>query len=194
MKNNIKHIIQLSLIISFFIGLYIYANSSNINEKLTTCPNLLIKKGNLLYLNTEPPIIFKNLDEYITYLEEEKNKGNMCPVLFMQEENNTQGQDVYRIRDSPFETKHVTPIVEVVKDSSRISHIYNTNMYPGFDPTNQYNGVYTNIDAIHDSTNTESSENPADSNWGGIGVTEDAIQTGKYSMDEVQPPKLNINY
>jgi hypothetical protein len=130
------------------------------------------------------------------YLEIQKKMGNNCPVLFLQEENNTQGQNVYRIRPSPFDmaggtqqSNNTVPVV--VKDASRVSTIYNTNQTPGFDPTSQYIGVYTNIDAIHDSTNNDLvSYNAMDTKWAGIIATEKAIQSGKYDENNVEPPKF----
>lgn len=81
------------------------------------CPNVLIKKGNLLLLidtHSPPqtgknPIIFKHLDEYIYYAKMQRESGkNSCPILFLQEESNAQGEDVYRVRPGPFD-KSVPP-------------------------------------------------------------------------------------
>ena len=51
-------------------------------------------------------------------------------------------------------------------------------------------GQYTVLDAIHDSTykGQSLSENPMDSNWGGVLYTKDAVDTGKYKENEVVPP------
>jgi hypothetical protein len=63
---------------------------------------------------------------------------------------------------------------------------FNKNMYPSFDPTSQYVGVYTNIDAIHDSTDVSSgSINPADTNWLGVISTQNAIDNGSMKGNEV---------
>jgi len=73
------------------------------------CPRVLIKSGNhiLLYNSSnfqeEEPTVFYNLDEYINYVNYQKSLGNDCPVLFLQQENDAQGNDVYRLRPSPFE-------------------------------------------------------------------------------------------
>jgi hypothetical protein len=82
------------------------------------CPDVLIKKGNaLLLLNSKKPIDntnpipFGNLDEYIYYLESQRKLGNACPILYLQEENNAQGKDVYRIRPSPFDLQGGLPSV-----------------------------------------------------------------------------------
>ena len=84
------------------------------------------------------------------------------------------------------ELKNIKDIVNV-KDSSRDNH-YNTNMYPGFDPTSNNIGMYTNLDKIHDSTSfSEISDNPMDINWGGILYTKQAVESGKYAENEVLP-------
>jgi len=89
--------------------------SGNGLAKSTTdpsCPNLLVKKGNqlLLYNKNEPekfginPKIFNDMDEYINYVKSERQKtGADCPILYLQQESNMQGEDVYRIRAGPFD-------------------------------------------------------------------------------------------
>jgi len=128
---TIKLLFLLFLIIVFLAGLYWIFNSNiksthnnSENKKMiesmengdSGCPDMLIKKGNkLLLLNSKKPvndtnpIPFNNLDEYIYYLEAQRKLGNNCPVLFLQEETNTQGEDVYRIRPSPFDQQGGLP-------------------------------------------------------------------------------------
>jgi len=97
-------------------------DTSNKPKTDTNCPNLLIQKGNVLALyNTNQsivnginPILFSNLDEYINYLEIQNNKGFSCPLLFLQQECNTQGQDVYRIRPSPFDLQGGLPTMSTI--------------------------------------------------------------------------------
>ena len=83
-----------------------------------SCPNLLIKKGNqlLLYNKNAPekfginPKIFNDMDEYIYYVKEERSKtGVDCPILYLQQESNMQGEDVYRIRAGPFDVDSGIP-------------------------------------------------------------------------------------
>ena len=168
------------LLITFLIGMYLYATISiktkkmeNLESKISVlsndtsdkCPNLLVRKGKvlMLYNKNEPmvegknPIPFFNLDEYINYLEIQRKKGINCPVLFLQQESNTQGEDVYRIRPSPFDLQGGLPqttdlyrkdkegVVKVI-DANRRNAPYNSNNYAGFDPTSQYVGIYTNLD------------------------------------------------
>ena len=174
------------------------------------CPDMLIKSGNtLLLFNSklpqspgDNPLPFYNLDEYINYLEIQRKKGIHCPVLFVQEENNTQGQSVFRVRPDVFDTQGGLPIQNPqenpaenpvkIADASRDNKPWNANQYSGFDPTGQYVGKYTTLDALHDSTykGQNLSENPMDSNWGGVLYTKQAVDSGKYKENEVEPPTV----
>ncbi len=224
----LKFLIYLFCIIAFISGLYFYAvvpsregltnkrGQERPNPYATQCGDLLVKKENILLLynskipakDGENPLPFYSLDEYIAYLETQRKQGFDCPVLFLQMENDAQGNDIYRIRPSPFQQNggdptHIDPSlfpdgvtlyaggnpIEVV-DSSRDSG-YNTGTYQGFDPYGLHIGEYTNIDAIHDSTALQPvSDNPMDPNWGGIRVTEGAINSGKYEDRYVSRPIL----
>jgi hypothetical protein len=168
------------------------------------CPDLLIQRGPLFFLyNTKLPLtqganpmIFKSLEEYGTYFNGLKNTGRNCPPLFLQQENNSQGSDIYRIRPSPFNpfagVPSSSPLVQpydgqIVNelDASR-DNGYNQNMYPGFDPDGLFIGRMTEIDQVHYSTeNQKMSDNPMDSNWGGILYTQEQVDTGKYVENEV---------
>jgi hypothetical protein len=65
-------------------------------------------------------------------------------------------------------------------------------MYPGFDPYGQYTGVYTKLDAIHDSTEQAPvSDNPMDTNWGGVRHSVRQVASGKYAGNEVGRPQEN---
>ena len=93
MKTNTK-ILVIILIIIFFIGLYatMYFNNPYKSENMTNvtsrCPNMLVKKE-MFSCNTIPvsqsarqiPCLFFNLDEYINYLEIQKQNGNTCPFF-----------------------------------------------------------------------------------------------------------------
>jgi hypothetical protein len=180
------------------------------------CPDMLIKSGNSLLLYNskiaeEPgvnPLPFYNLDEYINYLEIQRSKGIHCPVLFLQEENNAQGQSVYRIRPDVFNqeaglpnrpmnykgfntasvdvSRSAIPLVDATIDNPP----WNGGGYSGFDPTGQNIGQYTTLDALHDSTykGQNISDNPMDSNWGGVLYTKSAVDSGKYDEQQVLPP------
>ena len=171
------------------------------------CPNLLVQSGNsiLLYNTNRPndetnPLPFYNLDEYANYLEIQKHKGIHCPVLFLQQESNAQGDDVYRMRPDIFNPQpgllqnmptppNQPPKVVPVIDASRESRLYNKNNYAGFDPYGLQVGQYSVLDKLHDSTEAGPlSDNPMDPNWGGVVYTQQKVDTGKYADNEVMVP------
>ena len=166
------------------------------------CENVLIRRGNrLLLFNTilpesdTNPLPFYNLDEYTNYVNTQRNKGYRCPVLYLQEENDTQGNDVYRIHPSPFSIDGGLPIVNPkprpIIDASREHPPFNKGLYNGFDPHNRDVGVYTDLDKIHDSTEqTHISDNPMDTNWGGIAHSQQMIDLGKYDENAVTKPTM----
>jgi hypothetical protein len=171
------------------------------NSEEDGCPDLLIQRGNVLLLyNTKKPddetnpIPFFNLDEYINYLEIQKDKGGTCPTLFLQQENNAQGKEVYRVRPSPFDLQGGLPTEAPDGDhgtEAPNSPTYNKDQFPGFDPHGQEVGQYTNVDAVHDSTNTKKiSDNPMDSKWAGITYTQQMIDSGKYVKRELTKPSF----
>jgi hypothetical protein len=76
-------------------------------ESTEMCPTLLIKRGkqvmlfnkNLPEIPKENPIFFDNLEQYIAYVKVQREVYKQdCPVLFLQQETNAQGEDVYRMR------------------------------------------------------------------------------------------------
>ena len=177
---------------------------ASVPDSSANCPDILVKLGNTLQLYNsrkpakpgENPILFQNLDEYIQYLETQRQSGIHCPVLFLQHENNAQGEDVYRVRPSPFQLNPGLPITAnlskgpndtpiPVIDASR-ENGYNQNNYAGFDPYGLYVGRFTTVDAIGQSTEkAEVSDNPMDPNWGGVQHTQTAVDSGKYDENIV---------
>ena len=171
------------------------------------CPNLLVRKnGVLLMYNTNKPVIdgsnpmpFYNLDEYINYVNVKRNSGEICPILFLQQEVNTQGDEVYRARPSPFDMQGGLPtnVPLVYKedtnkmlvpylDATKQNPPYNTDHYTGFDPYGQHIGQITELDMLHNSTQKDvQSKNPMDTNWGGVLYTQQAVERGDYKDREV---------
>jgi hypothetical protein len=201
---NNKTLMVLILVV-FILGLIVYAtqririetlqNRSKIGAK---CPNLLVRRGNHLYLyntterNDSIPIHFNNLDEYIEFTNKQRAEGVDCPILFLQQENDVQGNDVYRVRPSPFDQQGgMQPLNEngePITDASRDGE-YNSNMFAGFDPQGQDIGTFNELDAIHLSTgNSNVSDNPMDVNWGGVEHTQGAVESGKYDKRQVTKP------
>lgn len=175
-------------------------------QHASECPSLLVKRGNTLMLtfpDKQPPIFFYNLDEYKNYVDIQERRGVHCPVLYVQEENNAQGRDVYKMYSSPFYVEGGLPALPMsnapqdrlrpveTRDSSKLSvdSKYNRDQYPAFDPYGTHVGVYTDVDALHEKTKTHTgsfSENAMDPNWGGITYTQRAVDEGTYEGSRVQ--------
>lgn len=220
---KVKILFIIFLLCTFITGGYFYVlqdirveglenqDEKNKESKENTCPDLLIRSGStILLINTKlprsdtNPLPFNSLDEYIQYVEIQKRNGSNCPVLFLQEETNTQGHQVYRARSDPHSYEGALPATPNINnntespykyiDASRESDTYNRNQYAGFDPTNLYVGRYSELDKIHDSTEmVPISDNPMDSNWGGIVYTHNVVASGKYKENEVLPPAKSQN-
>ena len=127
------------------------------------CPDLLIQKGKYIYLmNKYKRVIlkFNNLDEYHQWQLTQKQLGKKCPELYLQKEYNIQGEPVFVNRKSPFEKEGGTPLISgldlhntnnnsLLVDSTRNHPPFNNNLYPGFDPMNQYIGLETPLDKMY---------------------------------------------
>jgi hypothetical protein len=153
---SIRLLFFLFLIIVFLAGLYWIFNSNiktsydKLNGKIAIermenkdekCPDLLIRKGNalLLYNSSKPkddtnPIPFANLDEYIYYLEAQRKLGNNCPILYLQEETNAQGQDVYRVRPSPFDQEGGLPSITDINRKNPFPPLSISNTSKNYSP------------------------------------------------------------
>jgi hypothetical protein len=116
----------LLFILVFLIGLYFYAKSSNPkysdesfinNSGQIRCPNLLIQKGSRFHLYNSKvakvpgvnPVEFENLEDYTEFLDWQRSQGIRCPVLFLQQTYDTQGNAVYKVRPSVSEPQGGLP-------------------------------------------------------------------------------------
>jgi hypothetical protein len=195
----------LFFIVIFLGGLYLYTNYANTTnlEGLTTmdgelrCPNLLIQKGSKYFLyNTKiakvpgvNPIEFNNLEEYVEFLEWQRGAGIRCPVLYLQNSYDAQGERVYKIRPSVTElqgglppTTPVTLPIQVVNGTQSTTPSNKENI-PNYEQTTYYTTPNNSLDKTNE--NLLFSANPMDDNWGGAAYTEALVNSGYYAGDEV---------
>ncbi len=201
LSNRIKIIL---MVVIFLGGLYFYliCSQNKIIEGLTDvsgelrCPNLLIQKGTKYYLYNSNvvqvpgvnPVMFNNLEEYNEFLRWQKGAGIRCPVLYVQNSYDAQGNRVYKVRPSVNELEGgLTPTlpspIEFTKlvDATQADKPYNVNSYPAYDQTSYYVGTYTPLDAMkHAEANMLYSGNAMDPNWGGEEYTKMLVDTGYY--------------
>ena len=108
------------LILVFLIGLYFYTKGAGDVEGFEgqpRCPNMLIQKGSRFYLYNSKvakvpgvnPVEFENLEDYTEFLEWQRSKGIRCPVLYLQQTFDAQGNAVYKVRPSVSEPQGGIP-------------------------------------------------------------------------------------
>jgi hypothetical protein len=203
-------------IVVFILGLYFVVNYSASEEGFVAnqshrCPNILIQKGTEIYLYNSQvakvpgvnPLRFNNLEDYVEFMKWQRSQGIVCPVLYLQQTNDAQGKNVYKIRPSPVDlqgglppmvdtTTAVTPgrtrlpPITKLMDSNRNDPPFNTNSYPGFDATGFNMGDVTPLDLMnYIQQDSGMSPNPMDPNWGGPKFTQHLIDSGYYEGDQV---------
>ena len=182
------------LLLIFLLGLYFYAkNCGNgdliegfTNSKGQRCPNMLIQKGSKFYLYNSKvaqvpgvnPVEFDNLEDYTEFLDWQRSQNIRCPVLYLQETYDAQGNRVYKSRPSvsepqaglppssaapmgiasqvpPFMESSLEPVGEpaypnptLLVDATRNDPPYNQGSYPAYDQTSYYIGTTTPLDAM----------------------------------------------
>lgn len=201
LSNKIKFSFMLLI---FFGGLYFYLTypQNKLFEGMTDisgelrCPNLLIQKGpkyylynsNLVQVPGVNPVTFNNLEEYNEFLTWQRNAGIKCPVLYVQNTYDAQGNRVYKMRPNVNELEgglppSIPPPVEFTKlvDAAHADKPYNENSYPGFDQSSYYVGSYTPLDALKNAeANMLYSADAMDPNWGGQDYTQSLVDAGYY--------------
>ena len=170
------------------------------------CPNILVQHGSDIFLYNSKvekvpgvnPIRFKSLEDYSEFMEWLKGRGIRCPVLFLQYSYDAQGNPVYKMRPSPTDLQGgLSPNVPYspapaalvqMMDASRDNPPFNNQMYDGYDPLNFNIGDYTAHDAAfrEKELTMKYSDNPMDSNWGGIQYSESVVNSGAY-IDRTRP-------
>jgi len=187
-----KHHVARCILIALGIGgLYFYlkhARSNSTVEGMTTggetrCPNILIQKGAKYYLYNSKltkvpgvnPIVFNNLEEYTEFLEWQRGAGIRCPVLYVQNTYNAQGERVYKIRPSATDTQGGLPpsvLQQSIIQPSVSSAFQAPHENADFDESLLYK-------------EGEVSPDPMDPNWGGATYTQKLVDAGFYKGNEV---------
>ena len=191
-----KILFMLTLFLSGMYFYICYTKNPYMLEGLTTingelrCPNLLIQKGPKFYLYNSNiasvpgvnPIEFNNLEEYTEFLEWQRGAGIRCPVLYVQNTYDAQGERVYKVRPSVTELEGGLPPTTPVPLPLK----FNASVDPTFDQSNYYVGSISPLDEIKNSNyNMLYSDNPLDPNWGGQKYTQALVDANYYKGNEV---------
>lgn len=149
----------------------------------TNCPTLLIKKEGKLYLYNKDkvevpgvnPIIFNNLEEYVEFMDWLRAKGIRCPILYLEEEYDTQNKKNYKVKDDPWSSSKTT--------SKKKYYPSNTDKVPvdpsAYDDMDQDIGKKNKIDERFHSKK-KYSPYAMDSNWGGPEYTRKLVKEGEF--------------
>lgn len=205
-----KNIVVVYVALVFMAGCYVCLryNKYNITEGFTdkSCPNILLQEGNFIYLYNSKraqvpgvnPLRFNNLEEYSEFLDWQRSQGIRCPVLYLQQLEDAQGNTSFKIRPSVFDqqgglppslanaTKETKQKETKLFDATRDNPKFNQNDYAGVDTHNQYIGLETPLDKIFNEKEKDlKSDNPMDSNWAGAAYTKEQIKKGVYKDREV---------
>ena len=200
-------VLTLLFIIVFLIGLYFYTKQPEVEGYVgqPRCPNMLIQKGSRFYLYNSKlanvpgvnPVEFENLEDYTEFLEWQRSQGIRCPVLYLQQTFDAQGNRVFKVRPSVSELQGGTPPSNASPSNANLSSdspstlgIPNTPAYP--DTTietkdTQYHK--TSMAPCDQFTEQQGSQpispDPMDPNWGGADYTQCLVDNDYYAENEV---------
>lgn len=190
------------LVILLLLGiLYVMTNNYTL-EPFTSrqCANSLMQKGDNIFLYNSNlakipginPVKFNNLDEYVQYTKWQRSQKINCPILSLQhsqsDSRNKQHAPSMNLLSGISQNTQLGNILSPVSkllDANRNDPPYNKNLYPGFDPLNQYIGLRTPLDKMQHQNINGKSPNPMDTNWGGSRFTQSLINKGYYKENEV---------
>lgn len=202
-------LIYILIIVSFLAGIYycIAMQSPKFMEGLTNinqprCPDILVQNGKNYFLYNSKvakvpgvnPVEFENLEDYVEFVDWQRSQGIRCPVLYLQNTYDTQGNSVYKVRPGPTDlqgglppTIPTLPNPTKLIDATQSDMPYNINSVPAHDQTSFYQGTTTPLDQMNiEQENLLYSPDPMDPNWGGDKYTQHLIDTGYYAGNEVK--------
>jgi hypothetical protein len=199
----------LLIVVVFLAGIYFCAKpvEAFTNPPETNrCPNILIQKGARFYLYNSKlakvpgvnPVEFNNLEDYTEFLDWQKSQNIRCPVLYLQQSYDSQGNPIYKVRPGPNDLQgglppsgpySKPPNPTLLIDATQSDRPYNINSYPAFDNTSFYVGTTTPLDVMNTlQENQGISPDPMDPNWGGAAYTQSLVDRGYYAGNEVNLP------
>jgi len=199
-------VFTLLFLLVFLIGLYFYTKQPETEgfNGQPRCPNMLIQKGSRFYLYNSKiasvpgvnPVEFENLEDYTEFLEWQRSQGIRCPVLYLQQTFDAQGNRVFKVRPSVSELHGGIPS-SISSDSPNQNNVSpstlgtpNTLAYPdtNIEITNtQYHetSIAPCDQFIKEQGTLPISPDPMDPNWGGADYTRCLVENGYYTGNEI---------
>ena len=204
-------IIFLSTII-FLAGLIIYSRCahpkykdgfSNMNKR---CPNTLIQKdskfflfnSNLAKIPGVNPIEFNNLEEYTEFLAWQKSQGIRCPVLYLQQTFDAQGNPVFKVRPSVTDLQGgLPPTISI----NGLTNKQNDEIIQQYDPAFLDDYVHKDstllVDATHNDAPYNKNSYPSfdeSAYYSGTNTPLDEMDKKKEQPGTVSPDPMDMNW
>lgn len=147
MKIIAKIIVISFLVLTFLSGFVVVFNNSiqKMDEKTIklSSPNLLLRNGNTLSLletsqSNNNYVVFNKLEDYKQYQSQE-DETQRKPTIYLREENDIQGKDVYKMYSDPFDceigvhTMTLKTKIEPKIDDTIKANSFNNNSYMSYD-------------------------------------------------------------
>lgn len=129
------------ILLFFVLGIYMtmsYSSYDLLHSYNTTCPNILLQVGSEIWLyNSNNPIIeninpihFNNIEEYYDFAKWQNQVNLKCPILFVQQVYNTQGEAEYHLRNTPLQPFNENKmIIESTSTTAIIKDDHPRNLY-----------------------------------------------------------------
>lgn len=119
------------ILLFFILGIYMtmsYSSYDLLHSYSNTCPNILLQVGSYIWLyNSNNPIIdninpikFNNIEEYYDFVKWQNDVNITCPVLFVQQIYNTQGEAEYHLRHTPLQPFNENKVIIESTDTTTI--------------------------------------------------------------------------
>jgi len=149
-------------------------NNNNLKTNGEGCPDILVQEGSKFYLYNSKvikvpgvnPVVFNNLEDYTEFIEWQRSQNINCPVLYLQQTLDAQGNSVYKIRPSPTNLQGGLP------PNTATSHsITNSMSDPTMNPTTNSSAIDFNNGTMGSSGIVNGNANKKQNNHFGVPLT-----------------------
>jgi hypothetical protein len=131
------------------------------------------------------PVEFENLEDYTEFLEWQRSQGIRCPVLYLQQSFDAQGERVFKVRPDVTELQGGTlPSCNFGEETA----YYDTSILEEIHDDSQYqmSTLAPSDQILQEIQAGPISPDPMDPNWGGAEYTQSLVDKGYYKENEVQ--------
>ena len=161
----------LVLLLALFIIVSIYVVKNNSSDSTSYERFNIVSPG----IIRTPDERFDNLEDYVEFMDWLRAKGIRCPVLYLEEEYDTQNKKQYNVKDDPWSASKETSKKKFYPSNSKKVPVDPS----AYDDMDQDIGVKNKIDSRFHSKK-KYSPYAMDSNWGGPKYTQKLVNEGEF--------------